>query len=534
MEKIGLDPNMTAYERHLWQVLAALGRGGYYVPPQDARDLIHDFYVEDWEGLVRRYDSNQSQFGTYLAAAFYRFARRRIIRLERWRRRTVDLEDAAELESALALPDELVESSEGLAAIRAQLAALPPGERGLLMDFLASGGSNERALAERHGLTRYRVRETLANAVGRVMVALADVAPVNLDARVAKNLWVDGLTPRQVASLNGIDTKEVNVARLHFVAGLMKALRQFNHPTKTVRKIMNADLNIVKTALLSVGDVAALRRVRAHADAISAAFAVDENDITFDPHEAEYLASHPKWVSAVYAALGGGDAEEEVVSDVQLAIAQLVDDETREIGESFSALVEILVDSRYPWTRRFEPLRGKFPEPLTTLLLQEDATIRYAGACGPELLKFGLTPAMIYGATRGLYLQLSRLRRALSTGAALSPQQANPDGAVFCLVMSDARGYLSHALARAGIAGTKNLPKPAIDLLLGWICDVIRLIPGLIEGYTWEKHDRALDIDQLSPVENQPKDLYAQWGRRQTTHEALHRAVMIGKRLSDA
>jgi DNA-directed RNA polymerase specialized sigma24 family protein len=49
-----LDKGFLAHEKHLWQVLAALSRAGYFVPPQDARDLVHDFYLEEWAGVVQR------------------------------------------------------------------------------------------------------------------------------------------------------------------------------------------------------------------------------------------------------------------------------------------------------------------------------------------------------------------------------------------------------------------------------------------------------------------------------------------------
>ena len=77
-----LTDDFRRYEALLWRVLSALARKGYFVPPGDARDLLHDFYLEAWPGLHERFDPRLSSFGTYIAAAFYRFARRRIVRLD--------------------------------------------------------------------------------------------------------------------------------------------------------------------------------------------------------------------------------------------------------------------------------------------------------------------------------------------------------------------------------------------------------------------------------------------------------------------
>src|SRR5688572_4101425 len=72
------DIRFLDYQRLLWRMLGVLARRGYVVPPGDARDLIHDFYLDAWPGLTQRFDPTLGTFATYVAAAFYRFARRRI------------------------------------------------------------------------------------------------------------------------------------------------------------------------------------------------------------------------------------------------------------------------------------------------------------------------------------------------------------------------------------------------------------------------------------------------------------------------
>ncbi len=501
---------MTTYERHLWRVLAMLGRAGYFVPPQDARDLIHDFYLDQWPGLLQRFDSDRSQFGTYLSAAFYRYARRRILALERWRRRSVDLEAAADLASTTAMPDQQLESSEQLALIRAGLAQLPALERTVLFDFLASGDANERALAARHSLTRYRLREVLADAVGRLMVTLAaGPAAPTLDARVAKSLWLDGLSARQVAGLHGIGTADVNAARARFVADLMKSLRQFNHPPKTVRKAMNPSIEILKSALFAVNDAAALERVRGNAPKLLGALADDDIDLSLDQQQMQFLADNAQWVGTVYAAIGVHDSPADP-SELQQAIAGMMLDETQQIGDAFSALVESLTERGYRWTRRFDRLK---PSSEAMMHLIEDPAVSSGGAAARELFEFGLSPAMIYGATRGLFLQFSRLSRAMAAGTAPAPRLAGRTADSFCICGDSLQlAYLPQALARAAVAGTPDVPAQAVEPLLAWIKDVLPLSPLLIEGYAWE--DAAGGIDLMLPVAQQAPDLVAQWSRQ--------------------
>jgi len=49
------------YEPLLWRVLSKLVRDGYHIQPHDARDLIHDFFLE-WEPLNSRFDAAKGEF----------------------------------------------------------------------------------------------------------------------------------------------------------------------------------------------------------------------------------------------------------------------------------------------------------------------------------------------------------------------------------------------------------------------------------------------------------------------------------------
>src|SRR5438270_1228739 len=88
--KLGTSRAFQEYERLLWRVLAQLARDGFIAPPDEGRDLIHDFYLEAWPGIRERFDPKRGAFQAYVFSAFYRFGRRRIIDLQNWRGRLVD------------------------------------------------------------------------------------------------------------------------------------------------------------------------------------------------------------------------------------------------------------------------------------------------------------------------------------------------------------------------------------------------------------------------------------------------------------
>jgi hypothetical protein len=270
---------------------------------------------------------------------------------------------------------------------------------------------------------------------------------------------------------------------------------------------MDTDIEILKTALCSAGDAAALARVRERADAIRAA--IGDDDIALAPEQSAHLAANAEWVVEVYAALAG-DMEHESQSDIDAAIAEMIQDELREIGDAFGALAESLQESGYDWTARFEGLPA--PDEFTLGYLREDGSVEAGGVYAERLLDFGLTPAMIYGATRGVYLQFASAARSMADPAGA---RASLEDAAFCISGPQRESaWVSRDLVLAGIADTRDMPESAVEPVFDWINDVLPLHPFLVEGYVWEGRLGAIGL--LSPVvEDRPPDLVAQWARGQ-------------------
>ncbi|MDB5767978.1 MAG: hypothetical protein JWQ61_2792 [Collimonas fungivorans] len=184
------------------------------------------------------------------------------------------------------------------------------------------------------------------------------------------------------------------------------------------------------------------------------------------------------------------------------------DDEFHEIGDAFAALIEGLRESGYDWLARFEHLPRA--DELRRRHLLVDGTVGAGGMHAARLLDFGLTPGIIYGATRGAYLQFARTAQLMAVG---KPAPVALEDAAFCVAGPRLEfAYVSRELVLAAIAGTRGIAEAAVEPVFNWISDVLPLRPFLIEGYVWEG---MLDgIALLSPVAaDRPADLLAQWSR---------------------
>jgi hypothetical protein len=215
------------YERLLWRVLAHLAQLGYVLPPGESRDIIHDFYVEAWDDLVRRFDPQKGRFSTYLFAAFFRFARRRILRWHQWHGPLQSLKELADPKAGVPVDKEPIDEPQ-LAAMRVALGKLSTVQRAVLSELL-TGRVSERELATRHQMTRYRLQETLIDSIGQVMTELGENAlPRTTEGQVALALWRDGRSVPDAAALLGLPVPLVQDARRRLVHGILANLRSMS------------------------------------------------------------------------------------------------------------------------------------------------------------------------------------------------------------------------------------------------------------------------------------------------------------------
>jgi RNA polymerase sigma factor (sigma-70 family) len=530
MTRDGTAREFGKQEGVFWRVLAALARHGYPVPPSDARDLMHDFYLDAWSGVNERFDPALGSFASYLASAFYRFARRRILRLENLQQRAVDLDSAVEQLSTWKTPVDILERREQLQAMNKAVAQLSPIEQRVLDEYLSGTSSSERQLALRHALTRYGLREVLIDSLGKVAVSFGSFGGKSkIEETIAELLWKQGQSPRNVAHLLKISVAEVQEVRNRFVAALLSTLRKSEPSPSTWRMDMKIKdpLQLLQSALVSIGDEEALENVRSHAEDIRAA--LTQSDLVLEESQWADLEKNPKWIAAIYASIADTAEEEADFSEESKAIETLRNDEQRELGEAFKLLTDKLADIDWDWDRWFRNVKPAAREYQRELL--DRPSVRAAGEIAIGLVRYGLTPETVYSATRGLSLLFNRIERATRSGA---PHRFEPAPEGFLEVLPSRVNLrfgperileVPRHLIVAEISATPDLPPGAENPLALWIFRVIYFRPHLLQGYTANlENDRIVfhwaGVGRESA--DRRTDLVARWSRSAGSRSTLY------------
>ena len=94
----------VAYQQYtpvLLRALGALARSGFVVPPSEALDLIHDFFVDGWPSVRTHYNRKKGPLPNYVYVSFVHYARPRIVKLNRLRSALIDPETLEKFEAPL-------------------------------------------------------------------------------------------------------------------------------------------------------------------------------------------------------------------------------------------------------------------------------------------------------------------------------------------------------------------------------------------------------------------------------------------------
>jgi len=207
-----LEDAYRDYRGLLFAALGRLAREGFAVPPSDALDLVHDFFAEAWSGLAERFDPAQAALQTYLYAAFVRFARPRIVRLQR---QYATLLDPADLARMVDEADEDSEPGDQLERRRVGMAIgeLQGDDRTLIQAWLEGNDRSERDTARQLGLSRYEVRRRLIEALGKLSAGVGALEGRSaLDKAIALAVWRDHLTIDEAAARAGVTVQQARNA----------------------------------------------------------------------------------------------------------------------------------------------------------------------------------------------------------------------------------------------------------------------------------------------------------------------------------
>jgi hypothetical protein len=268
---------------------------------------------------------------------------------------------------------------------------------------------------------------------------------------------------------------------------------------KIVETIIADPLQLLKNALLSPGKGDLLELVRQEAKKILAA--LEEGEVDFSNEELRHLEGHGEWIGTVYEALEEPVPAAEREKKIAEAIADLCAREDEEIADAFKSLVETTPLRLRQWDWWF----GKVPRAPKDYQerLRKETVVHKSSPYSMGLVVYGMTPATILEASRGVQLLVDRVLRAASephagdwlrgdipSDSVEPPRRA--EKLLWCDVDLNAEASdsqipshfrLPYRLLLGQIRGTPQCPPEAAAPLLAWMVEVAQLKPLFFRGY---------------------------------------------------
>jgi RNA polymerase sigma factor (sigma-70 family) len=409
----------------LWKVLGALARRGYFVPPEDGQDILHDFYLDAWPTLTQRFDIRKGEASSYVATAFFQFARRKLLRSMRWRRALVDLKTVEHWPAMDPEPPELHELIELRRRLEQAVVRLSKDERFVVSAYMSLDEPSERKVADVLGVTRHQARRRLSEVMSRLnQLVHAPGRPISEQRE--RDDWAHLFT-ELAASPVVIRAGEKEVDMTQIKHDLMRKIE------RAASDLERARVNDKHSELLS--------------------------DDRFSETEIEYLRENPHLLAPLY----GADFEHSASdSESQSELARLIDlhvqDETAEIKEAFRMLpIELRLRARKVLER------------------SDDAEVHRHIE--------DLMPVAAASAMRGLVLLFDEAFEEPSSREAALGQMASSRGA---LRVTDAAGrsaLVREDLWRTDLAATPYVPPECGEAFCGWVVEVLSNCSAFVKGY---------------------------------------------------
>lgn len=502
-----LEDAYRQYRSLLFSALGKLAAQGFVVPPGDAADLVHDFFAEAWGGIAERYEPERAGLGTYIYAAFVRFARPRIVRLQRFRGSLVEpkeLERLAEAGTDAPAPGDVLD----LQRLHKAIIALPSPNRELLESWLKAPTGSEREVARGMGLSRYQARLRLIDALGQVSVAMGALRSVeSIDRDIALAIWRDGLTIAEASARLRLTTQQAynayrrNQRRLERSLFLTRGTQARGKRSATMLQIKTKEL--LERIYKAQYSENLLQDIKSHAAEL-----VEYLGKTEDAPPSGWESLPPEWLADVYAAIAAGLGTFEPASDEALFTADAKDRES--IGRAFS---EVLVPSIPGGIKSLVFLCLRDLEKVSQQVqsrLAHEPDVKEGGQEAVYLTAFGLTPTHLVLATDAVALLLDRAIDAgfFPAGKRLSLRlSAGGSATVTCEGQEDG---LTQSELVDEIAAFAEVDDQKSAVLLHWAVDTAKSVPYLFIGFRATWVEDALALTQLKPSET-PTNLFERW-----------------------
>lgn len=484
--------------------LGKLARQGFVTPPADGLDLIHDFFAEEWPNLQRTYDPSRGNYKAYAYQAFIQFVRPRIVKMQRLQNYKLRPDEVDNLlKEAATVPT--LDASHDYDVVRANIAQLPEVQREILASYVYSNKVSERALARRYSVSRYRLRELLVDALGRVLVQLNRPAGISHDDwQVALALWGDARPVEDTAKYLGITQNQVRLANKRNFEFLTRVLSTY-HPHRNVRSqdmkghegLLKAPA-LFKEVILSPNNESLLRILKQRAAEVV--------DCLTNPEEVEVSEEElhnldPLWVARVYEALatvGADQRSAEPFPDLEYAHK----DAEFEIGRAYKlSLIPGLperLDLPHKWLVNVPEVE---PDEMNDVLNSPSA--QGAAPYSIDLARYGVAPLTVLDATDAV---ARLLERCIRTG------RVSDEGPIRLSQEGVNQGDLLNASHLADeVSRVADVRPLTARVLLDWSMEVAQLKPLLFNGFRAETGgDKAVALFRTGEKYN---DLHERWGR---------------------
>jgi len=496
-----MEASYERVRRLLFGALSNLARQGFVVPPTEALDLIQDFFVEAWNGLMSRYDPAKSKMETYVYEAFVHFARPRIVRLQRWQSRLVDAAELARLVAEQPTKEHPVESWHDLHATRDALLHLPPREKEVLLNYLLSSPRSERKLAEKFSVSRYCLRETLVEALGRVAVLLGERAKIpGQDWKVAVALWKEGRTLQEASAYLGQTVHQVREARFRILKALAEGLKYSNPASRSHlrRRTMKHEIKVLWEKVLgSPGNRHLLKEVSARGSEVLRYL----EHIESSPELGTQMGKcDPQWVAEIFGSLAGDEVLSPEDLETMDALFKANLDHEVSIGYAFAeALMEGIPEHLKDLRRWLKDLPRV--EENEQRRLANQAVVQAGKPYAEMLVPCGMTPLTIFYASEAVPMLLERLIRDKAIPSD-RPLVIDPN-------QETSRESVTLEMIVQEIGQVAECSKPAARILMSWLTGVAQFKPFLFNGFEAEAMGKAIRLSRALWVES---DLYKRWG----------------------
>jgi len=499
--KRGWEEGYVTYRPVLLRALGALAKRGFAVSFDDGIDLIHEFFLSQWEAVSVNYDHAKGPFGPYIYKAFIQFARPRIVKLRRWQSQLTSPELMMALPLRHSIDESTVVSELDLKIWQELINKLPDRDRNLLTNYLTIFGGSERNMARSLGLSRYVVRESILIILGQLIINYRNPELTNIDDwKVAQAVWGQCRTIQETANLLRISPERVrraNNRNVEFLAGVLRRFRGERKGDGTmsdmeaeVQTTVSSGASLLYKVLTSPGDRELLAQLRQQSQEILAL--IDQQDIAFP--NLTLSTADDDWVAEVYEALAytvvspADDAEEERLKTLlfQTSVADL-----RSIGSAFNeTLLPGLPLDLVRFSRWFEDVKSAPEEHILQLYGRPD--VQAAFPTSVQLVTYGVTPADFYFATEAIAALVDRMMRhdAIGKGQVILPND-----------------HLTMERMEDEVVRMSEVQQEAAQVVCRWLFRAAEYKPHLFAGFECNPTQWGVSLQRADTSPN----LYQRW-----------------------